>query len=429
MNLFDYMMCFFVSNCIRPMPEGPHQVHLSLNDEATSITVSWTDLKPFQEPTVKWGLERDQLSNQSGGHLRRFGSFGRDIFSYWAVMRNLEPDTTYYYQVGSKSRLSPVYSFRTLPSGTNWSPRIAIFGDLGLKNGQAIPVLNNRSVSGDFDLVAHIGDIAYDLYSSHGIIGDEFMQAIEPMTSSVPYMVVPGNHEYLPIIGDSGVAYKYRYKMPGESNDMYTFTVGPILFITISTEFYYYLEGGGAKKVAEQRDWLENVLTEANQPENRAKHPWIIVLGHRPFYCSSSRFGRCPGGTTWIRTGSNYLGKGLEDLFYKGGVDLVFGGHNHQYERMYPVYDLKISGSSTPYLNPNATTYIISGSAGNQEDLDGFKEDPPVWSAFRNSEYSYTQLTAFNSTHLMLQQISVPSETVIDSVIITQRNHRPFDQP
>ena len=44
-----------------------------------------------------------------------------------------------------------------------------------------------------------------------------------------------------------------------------------------------------------------------------------------------------------IRTGSNYLGKGLEDLFYKGGVDLVFGGHNHQYERMYPVYDLQVS--------------------------------------------------------------------------------------
>lgn len=99
---------------------------------------------------------------------------------------------------------------------------------------------------------------------------------------------------------DNGIAYRYRYKMPGDSNDMYTFTVGPILFITISTEFYYYLEGGGAKKVAEQREWLDNVLTEANQPENRAKHPWIIVLGHRPFYCSSSRFGRCPGGTTWV---------------------------------------------------------------------------------------------------------------------------------
>ena len=29
-------------------------------------------------------------------------------------------------------------------------------------------------------------------------------------------------------------------------------------------------------------------LQEANKPENRAKRPWIITMGHRPMYCSNN---------------------------------------------------------------------------------------------------------------------------------------------
>ena len=28
-------------------------------------------------------------------------------------------------------------------------------------------------------------------------------------------------------------------------------------------------------------------LQEANKPENRSKRPWIIVIGHKPMYCSN----------------------------------------------------------------------------------------------------------------------------------------------
>ena len=32
---------------------------------------------------------------------------------------------------------------------------------------------------------------------------------------------------------------------------------------------------------------------EANKPENRAERPWIIVMGHRPMYCSNNDSDDC----------------------------------------------------------------------------------------------------------------------------------------
>lgn len=54
---------------------------------------------------------------------------------------------------------------------------------------------------------------------------------------------------------------------------------------------------------------------------------------------------------------------GLEDLFYKYGVDLEFSAHEHSYERLWPIYDRQVyNGSdSDPYNNPKAPVHIITG--------------------------------------------------------------------
>jgi hypothetical protein len=51
-----------------------------------------------------------------------------------------------------------------MKSGTNWSPKLAIFGDLGL-NGEIIPKLISDVKAGMYDAILHVGDIAYDLDS------------------------------------------------------------------------------------------------------------------------------------------------------------------------------------------------------------------------------------------------------------------------
>ncbi len=29
-------------------------------------------------------------------------------------------------------------------------------------------------------------------------------------------------------------------------------------------------------------------MKKANEPENRARQPWIITMGHKPMYCSNN---------------------------------------------------------------------------------------------------------------------------------------------
>lgn len=99
--------------------------------------------------------------------------------------------------------------------------------------------------------------------------------------------------------------------------------------------------------------------------KNRHNRPWIIVLQHRPFYCSSDTNEDCSHKRSILKT--CYINNneyGLEDLYYRNGVDIIFAGHMHYYERSWPLYNNEVyNGSSGPYTNPGATVHIITGAA------------------------------------------------------------------
>ena len=57
---------------------------------------------------------------------------------------------------------------------------------------------------------------------------------------------------------------------------------------------------------------------------------------------------------------------GLEDTFNTHAIDLAFWGHEHSYERMWPVYNRNVYNLTTdPYHNAPAPIYIVTGSAVN----------------------------------------------------------------
>ena len=68
------------------------------------------------------------------------------------------------YRVGSaESSWSKVFHFKTLPLGNSWSPRLAIYGDLGFQNEESLPFLSKDVEKDLYDVIFHIGDFAYDL--------------------------------------------------------------------------------------------------------------------------------------------------------------------------------------------------------------------------------------------------------------------------
>lgn len=199
---------------------------------------------------------------------------------------------------------------------------------------------------------------------------------------------------------------------------------GSSLSFTRSTEFYFGKTDGNSTRET-QRSWLENDLKTANA--NRDNVPWIIAHGHRDIYCSTSDDNDCasPGDAGKIRDD-------LEPLFYKYGLDIWINGHEHSYERTYPLYK---GASVKSYIDPAATIYIVTGAAGSPEMHEAFDNNPPSWSAFRSNTFGYSRALVHNATHLRWQQVQTdptlfPTSDygrVIDDVWFIQHKHGPFD--
>ena len=101
----------------------------------------------------------------------------------------------YMYHVGGhRTGWGDLLFFRSMPAGKFWSPRFAVYGDLGkprfyifstrhqrslpflkvlhhtslfpsgIELGHSIPPLQTEAALGHFDAVLHIGDMAYDMF-------------------------------------------------------------------------------------------------------------------------------------------------------------------------------------------------------------------------------------------------------------------------
>lgn len=290
--------------------------------------------------------------------------------------------------------------------------------------------------AGEVDLILHIGDFAYDLESDAGARGKLFMEEIQNMSASVPYMVDPGNHEqgfmfahytelFRAMPSNEAVPTVVTANGAAPNNWFYSFNVGLLHIVALSSEVLFH----APELIQAQHDWLEADLARANA--NRSSAPWILVHAHRPLYCSCD--GDCDGAATKMRAA-------FEQLFFEHGVDLYLCGHEHNYERMFdvaPAFDPRqpwLSGVSTrSTTNPPAPTYIVTGDAGNDENHEAFTRPQPNRTAFRTDAYGYSRLAVHNATHLHWEQVECDATedpgregAVIDSFWLVQENHGSF---
>lgn len=187
------------------------------------------------------------------------------------------------------------------------------------------------------------------------------------------------------------------------NNLYYSFDLGLVHYIALSTEIPFggsdpEQNGGINSTIKAQYDWLVEDLRKANA--NRKAVPWIVAHGHRSIYCSCDDDCDAPAVDP-IRDG--WGGKyGWEELFFDQGVDLWLNGHEHNYERSWPVYH-HLSDDSN--VDPKATIYIVSGAAGCHELHEPFARPQPNYTAFRSNTFGYSRMWLHNATHLRWQQV------------------------
>ncbi|KAK1948422.1 Acid phosphatase type 7 [Phytophthora citrophthora] len=446
----------------------PKHVHTAYGHTPGSLSVQWM--------TKEFCSEGDnQLTMTEGYHARvevegpkmmpvtasanttLFEDDGEAQSTRWmhvVRLENLKPDTRYTYVVGN-----PHYSSWSIPYATKTAPalllpgekakptRFLVTGDIGYENAATLPMMQSEVAEGIVDGVVSVGDYAYNLDMMDGHVGDIFMQQIEPMAASVPFMVCPGNHEQ----HNTFSHYSERFRlMPSNQNTevetvhvgghskqaapkavpnnwFYSYDVGLVHFAVISTEIYFketFEEDGDV--IARQEAWLERDLAKANA--NRELTPWVVVIGHRPMYCTSDDT-NCGDKAAMLRDR-------LEDKLYRHGVDVYLCGHQHNYERAYDVYK---SQTWKKTHNMRATTHILTGAAGQYLTTimrKAFERPAEKWDAFRNNIFGYSRMEVVNATHLHWQQVEADPENpaarglygeVVDDVWLVQERHGSFE--
>ncbi|GAV70705.1 Metallophos domain-containing protein/Metallophos_C domain-containing protein [Cephalotus follicularis] len=384
-----------VRRCVRGFE--PEQISLSLSASHDSVWISWitgesqigNNIKPLDPKSVSsvvhYGRLRNPLNHKASGYSLVYNqtypfeglqNYTSGIIHHVRLI-GLKPDTLYYYRCGDPSipAMSEVYQFRTMPdSGPKSYPkRIAITGDLGLTYNTTTTI--GHMISNEPDLVLLVGDLSYaNLYLTNGTGSDCYAcsfahtpihetyqprwdywgRFMQPLVSKVPMMVVEGNHEIEEQAGrQTFAAYSSRFAFPSEesgsySSFYYSFDAGGIHFIMLGAYVAY-------NKSADQYKWLERDLANVD----RSVTPWLVAAWHPPWYSTYNAHYR----------EAECMRVEMEELLYSYGVDIIFSGHVHAYERSNRVYNYM--------LDPCGPVHITIGDGGNREKMAIRHADEP----------------------------------------------------
>ena len=376
---------------------APRHLRLSLGYSQTEIQFHWEDF--CEEETGTYVKINNQTAKGFSYLFTDDDQIKTPVTVHRAFVSNLTSNTVYQYQVGSdEGGWSNIHQFKTLPATTPL--RVSVWGDMGIINQRILPQLLNHS----FDFAIHAGDFAYNLNYYNGYFANKFFEMISlyyPLTSENIFETCPGNHE-----SHNDFSY-YRWRLSSRlSTPMYySFNVANVHFVSINSEYYF---SGTSAERERQYQWLESDLRQVN----RTNYPWIIVYGHRQMYAS---------GCVGRNLESKILRDGLEDLLMKYHVDLYLCGHQHYYERMFPVYKEKFEkmADNNSYVNPKYPVHIVNGAAGCHEMLTPFNYGIKNYSAVRIAHYSFGIMTFFNETHLEWEQFNSHGEKIDKLTIIS----------
>lgn len=427
-------------------PNAPLYPRLAQGKTWNEMTVTWTSGYSIDEaePLVEWGKKGGEQmrslavtltfdrNSMCGAPARTVG--WRDPgFIHTSFLKDLWPNSLYTYKLGHKLLngtyvWSDMRQFKASPyPGQNSLQRVIIFGDMGKDEADGSNEYNNFQRASlnttkqliddlkNFDIVFHIGDICY----ANGYLSqwDQFTSQVEPIASRVPYMIASGNHERdwpgsgsfyenNDSGGECGVLAETMFYVPAENRAKFWYSTdyGMFRFCIADTE-HDWREG------TEQYKFIEHCLASVD----RQKQPWLIFLAHRVLGYSSAAF--------YAEEGSFAEPMGRDDLqklWQKYKVDIAIYGHAHCYERTCPAYQNHCTSNEKRYYQGslNGTIHVVAGGGG--ASLTDFSTLQPNWSIFRDSDYGFVKLTAFDHSNLLFEYKRSSDGKVHDSFRISR---------
>ena len=217
-----------------------------------------------------------------------------------------------------------------------------------------------------FDLVIMLGDNMYGGQSPQDFVQKFEKPYAELLAAGVKFQASLGNHDR-----PENVSYKF-YNMGGQR--YYTYARNNVRFFVIDS----------TQVDPKQLEWLEGALRDA-------KEDWKIPYFQHPLYSDAARHGS-----------SVDLRVLLEPLFTKYGVNVVFSGHDHVYERIKP---------------QKGIYYFVSGSAGQLRKGNMRPDDETA--AYFDQDQSF-MLVEVAGDDMFFQVISRTGKTVDSGVIHRQ---------
>jgi hypothetical protein len=409
----------------------PEQIHLTFGDDpATTVFISWASKAQAINPRV---IARNSSGAKTLVHgiqkTYTDGLNGQTVFTYHAKLQGLKPGTTLDYTVtadNDANRQKPFQAtFQTPPRGRvpiRWTS----YGDLAtpetkwtLSSPQsrfAVQAVEN------FNPLFHLlnGDLCYANlnHDAQPAVWADFGNNVQASAAYRPWMPCPGNHEIEFGNGPTGHnSYLTRYALPDNGTAhrglWYRFQAGSALFISLAADDVIYQDSGAFVAGPEpfrpipstgnppiepgtslyirgfsdgaQTRWLEATLAAASKDPGI---DWIVVQMHQDAMSSS--------------TNGNGSDKGIREawlpLFDRYGVDLVLCGHDHDYERTWPVRGCNhhvgrdvSTGAPVDTCQPNpvitvepsdgkfdtrlGTIHLILGGGGTNAPLDAYGVD------------------------------------------------------
>jgi hypothetical protein len=193
--------------------------------------------------------------------------------------------------------------------------------------------------------------------------------------SFLPYLVAVGNHELNNRRSVVALENAARFLAPldpqlSAQRFHYATEIGPVAFYFLDSNILVYGEDGARDEVAgdytegpflQQLKWLQGEVVTLSDEKT------MVVSIHHPFIQSSKKHRKSARGL-WNAT---FEGKTLPQWLVDMGVDVVFTGHTHTYER----FRLEREGSVLHVVNTSGrprTNFLWMGDgARRSRDIQG----------------------------------------------------------